>query len=126
MTAAVTCVVKAGRLIDGTGAAARGATAVVIEHGVIADVCPLDRLGALPAGADVYDGSRCTAMPGIIDCHDHVAHFGLDLKRRFQLAPSLAVLQVGRWLHDTLRAGARPCATPPGSTSASRWRSTRA
>jgi len=105
VTAAVTRVVNAGRLIDGTGAAARGPTAVVIEDGVIADVRPLDRLGALPAGADVYDGSRLTAMPGIIDCHDHVAHFGLDLGHRFQLAPSLAVLQVGRWLDDTLRAG---------------------
>ncbi|HLJ61113.1 MAG TPA: amidohydrolase family protein [bacterium] len=105
MTAAVTHVVKAGRLIEGTGAAATGATAVIIEDGLIADVRPLDRLGALPAGAHVYDGSRCTAMPGIIDCHDHVAHFGLDLTRRFQLAPSLAVLQVGRWLDDTLRAG---------------------
>ena len=53
----------------------------------------------------MYDGRRLTAMPGLIDCHDHIAHFGLDLARRFQLAPSLAVLQVGRWMEDTLRAG---------------------
>jgi len=53
VTAAVTHVVKAGRLIEGTGAAATGATAVIIEDGLIADVRPLDRLGALPAGAHV-------------------------------------------------------------------------
>jgi len=101
----VRAVVIAGRLIDGTGAPPRGETAIEIEDGAIVALRRPQELGALPAGTEVYDGRGLTAMPGIIDCHDHVAHFGLDLKRRFQLAPSLAVLQVGRWLDDTLRAG---------------------
>jgi len=98
-------VVTAGRLIDGTGAPPRGETAIVIEDGRIVDLHPAATGDAAPPGAAVYGGRGLTAMPGLIDCHDHVAHFGLDLRRRFQLAPSLAVLQVGRWMEDTLRAG---------------------
>ena len=98
-------VVAADRVIDGTGAPPRGPTAIVIEDGRIAAMRPLGTEGS---GGEVwvrYGGPGLTAMPGLIDCHDHIAHFGLDLPRRFQLAPSLAILQVGRWLEDTLRAG---------------------
>ncbi len=74
-------IVKVGRLIDGTGAPPAREMAVRIE------------------------GDTIAAVPGLIDCHDHVAHLGLDVKRRFDTPPSLAVLETGRWVKETLLAG---------------------
>ncbi|HXX38193.1 MAG TPA: amidohydrolase family protein [bacterium] len=96
--------IKAGRLIDGTGGPPRRDVAVLVEGGRIAEVRPAS---AAAAGdrVTVHDYPDLTLMPGLIDAHDHIAHFGHDLKRRMNTAPSLAVLQVGRWATETLLAG---------------------
>jgi imidazolonepropionase-like amidohydrolase len=60
--------VKAGLLIDGTGALPRKNPVVVVENGKIVSV------GAdVPAGATVIDLGARTLLPGFIDCHVHLA-----------------------------------------------------
>ncbi len=98
-------VIKVGRLIDGTGAPPRRDVALIVDDKRIADIRPIAALHTFDGPVRVYDCPALTAMPGIIDCHDHLAHLGLDLKRRFNTPPSLAVLQAGRWVTDTLMAG---------------------
>jgi imidazolonepropionase-like amidohydrolase len=103
----MTTIIKAGRLIDGTGAEARRDVAVVVEGARIADVRPAAQLSGIVdlERVALYDYPALTLMPGLIDTHDHIAHFGHDLKRRFNTPQSLAVLQVGRWATETLLAG---------------------
>ncbi len=103
--AASTSIIKAGRLIDGTGSDARRDVAVVVEGARIAEVRPASQLGTVGDRVAVYEHPDLTLMPGLIDTHDHIAHFGHDLRRRFNTPQSLAVLQVGRWATETLLAG---------------------
>jgi len=98
-------IVKVGRLIDGTGAPPAREMAVRIEGDTIAAVHAAAALGPAGPHDTVYDCPHLVAVPGLIDCHDHVAHLGLDVKRRFNTPPSLAVLQAGRWVTETLLAG---------------------
>ena len=98
-------VVKVGQLIDGTGASPARQMALIIEGNKIADIRPTASLPAPGERAKVYDCRSLTAMPGVIDCHDHLAHLGLDITQRMNTAPSLAVLQVGRWATETLMTG---------------------
>ncbi len=65
-------VVKAGHLYDGTGDAARRDQAIVIEGERIVAVVPIDQL-KVPDGATVIDLSSATVLPGLIDCHTHLA-----------------------------------------------------
>lgn len=58
-------------LIDGTGAAPRPNTSIVIVDGRIAAVGPRGRV-ALPEDARVLDLSGRTVIPGLIDAHAHV------------------------------------------------------
>ena len=63
-----TLVVRAGRLIDGTGAEPRRDVTLIIERGVIARVGgPEER----PRGATVLDLGEYTVLPGLINMHTH-------------------------------------------------------
>jgi imidazolonepropionase-like amidohydrolase len=68
-TAQVT-VIKAGRLIDPDAGKVLTNQIIVIRGNKVEGVG--DHL-ALPAGATVIDLSRATVLPGLIDCHTHVA-----------------------------------------------------
>jgi len=72
---------------------------------MIVDVRPAAALNGIDTGATVYNYPALTVMPGLIDAHDHLAHFGKDLKQRMSTPPSLAVFQTGRWASETLMAG---------------------
>ncbi len=61
--------VKAGTLIDGTGAAPARNVVILIEDGKFTAVGPEVKP---PSGARLIDLSRYTVMPGFIDCHDHL------------------------------------------------------
>lgn len=61
---------KAGRMLDGTGAPAREDAALLILDGRIHDVGHRDALEA-PADAVVIDRGDETIMPGMVDAHMH-------------------------------------------------------
>lgn len=66
---AQTIAIRAGRLIDGTGAAPVRNAVILVEGGVIAAVGAGVRV---PAGAVVVDLSDRTVLPGFIDAHVHM------------------------------------------------------
>ena len=62
--------IRAGTLIDGTGAAPVRSAVIVVRGDRIEAVGPSVRV---PAGARVIDLSRYTVLPGFIDAHVHLA-----------------------------------------------------
>ena len=73
-------VLRGGRLIDGTGAAAVDAMVVIKDQRI--DAVETRAQSEWPADAEIIDVSGMTVMPGLIDCHDHLAMHGYDLARR--------------------------------------------
>ena len=69
----MTIVIRADRLIDGTGAAAIEQPVLVLDGekiiGVFAGRAPE---GLVPEGADTLDFRGCTILPGLIDTHVHL------------------------------------------------------
>lgn len=63
-------VVKAGTLVDGTGSAPRRGVQIYVRDGRIAEVAPS---GDVPSDARVLDFSDQAVVPGLIDCHVHLA-----------------------------------------------------
>jgi imidazolonepropionase-like amidohydrolase len=94
------------RLIDGTGAPAVNNTTVLINNERIEAVGPRAAV-TLPPNAEVIDMSGMTLMPGLIDCHDHLASKGYDLPSRLGLNEpiSLQHLRTAYVLAQTLAAG---------------------
>ena len=65
-------VIRAARVLDGTGRTIPNATVVVRGNRIVS----VGANAATPAGARVYDLSSLTLLPGLIDAHDHLAwHF---------------------------------------------------
>jgi imidazolonepropionase-like amidohydrolase len=69
-------VIRAGFLIDGTGNLPRQNVNLYIENGRISGLSDA-QASSVPDGADFYDASECTVMPGMIDAHTHVMWNGL-------------------------------------------------
>jgi imidazolonepropionase-like amidohydrolase len=63
--------VRAGRLLDMTGDAARQNVVIVVRDDRIDQVAPAAQV-QIPAGAAVVDLSNATVLPGLIDCHTHL------------------------------------------------------
>lgn len=61
-------VVRAGLLVDGTGAAPRPAD-LVLDHGAVAEITAL---GAAATGGSEIDAEGCWVTPGFIDPHTHL------------------------------------------------------
>ena len=68
-TAQVTAI-KAGRLIDPEAGAVRNDQVILIRDNKIEAV---GKDLAIPAGTKVIDLSKMTVLPGLIDCHTHLA-----------------------------------------------------
>ena len=99
-------VLKGGRLIDGTGAGPVSGVAVVIRDKRIEAITTTS--GAeWPDDADIIDVSGMTILPGLIDCHDHLAMHGYDLARRWEIdePQSTRTLRTAKVLRETLAAG---------------------
>ncbi|MCC6179196.1 MAG: amidohydrolase family protein [Chloroflexi bacterium] len=66
-------VIRAGRLVDGTGAQPIESATVVVEDGRIREVGPSSQVRT-PQSGDVeeIDCSGYTVLPGLIDCHVHL------------------------------------------------------
>ena len=74
-------VLKGGRLIDGTGAGpVTGATVVIRDQRIGA--VTTKAAGEWPDDAEIIDVSGMTILPGLIDCHDHMAMHGYGLAQR--------------------------------------------
>jgi enamidase len=70
--------IRGGTLYDGTDAAPRKGSVIVIEDGVITCVGPSCRI---PAAAEILDGTGHAVLPGLTDLHIHFgAPVGDDLK----------------------------------------------
>jgi imidazolonepropionase-like amidohydrolase len=94
--------VRCGTLIDGSGAEPlRGAT-VVFEGETIVSI---DRDGQVPRDADVIDAGHLTVMPGMIDCHVHLASSTWSVQQRLLMPHSLTVAHALNHARITLEAG---------------------
>ena len=78
-------IIRAGTLIDGTGAPAVRDAVVQIDNGRIEAVTTAGPSGSWPASTEVIDASGLTVLPGLIDCHDHLAFHGYELAKRWGL-----------------------------------------
>jgi len=99
-------VLKGGTLIDGTGVGPlAGATVVVRDQRIEAVTTRAG--GDWPSDAEIIDVSGMTILPGLIDCHDHLAMHGYDLARRWGIdePQSTRALRTAKVLQDTLAAG---------------------
>jgi imidazolonepropionase-like amidohydrolase len=99
-------VLRGCRLIDGAGAGPVDGVTIVIRDGRIAAV-EKGPAGELPADAETIDLAGMTVLPGLIDCHDHLAMHGYDLARRWGLdePQTTRTLRTARVLEATLAAG---------------------
>jgi imidazolonepropionase-like amidohydrolase len=99
-------VLKNARLIDGTGAAPVNGATIVIDGNRIAAVTTRHQ-SDFAAGAEVIDAAGMTVLPGLIDCHDHMANHKYDLAHRWRLdePQSTRHLRTAAVLRQTLAAG---------------------
>jgi imidazolonepropionase-like amidohydrolase len=99
-------VLKGGRLIDGTGATPiDGATIVIRDNRIEAVIT--GNAGEFPGDAEIIDVAGLTILPGLIDCHDHMANHRYDLAHRWRLdePQSTRHLRTASVLKNTLAAG---------------------
>src|SRR6266576_746857 len=99
-------ILKGGRLIDGTGAApVEGATIVLRDNRIEAVMTRTQ--SDWPADAEIIDVSSMTVLPGLIDCHDHMANHRYSLEHRWRLdePQSTRHLRTAAVLKQTLAAG---------------------
>lgn len=93
------------RLIDGTGAPPPDEPyALLIDGRTIAAVAPARAL-TCPPGAQALDVAGMTVMPGLIDCHDHLANLEGGMQARAAITPTLAIFKTAQVFHDTLLGG---------------------
>jgi len=99
-------VLKTGRLIDGTGAGPVNGATIVIDGNRIAEVATRSE-SDFPAEAEIIDLAGMTVLPGLIDCHDHLAMHRYDLAHRWGLdePQSTRHLRTTAVLKNTLAAG---------------------
>src|SRR5262245_16893194 len=99
-------VVRAAHLFDGTGDTFADDIVVVIEGDRIKSVGP-GRTTAIPAGATVIDLGDAYVVPGLIDCHTHLAGRAdqYDEILNFKTSPFKAAFWALQNAELTLRAG---------------------
>jgi imidazolonepropionase-like amidohydrolase len=93
-------------LIDGTGAPPQRDAAVLIDEARIAAVGPRQTM-ATPPNAEVIDCSGMTLLPGLIDCHDHLASHSYGFAHRWGLdePQSTRHMRTAMALQQTLATG---------------------
>ena len=98
-------ILKNAHLIDGTGTDFGSEQyTILVEGNRIISVAPNDRMDH-PENAIVYDVSGRTIMPGLIDCHDHLANLEGSMVQRAAIPSTLAVFKTAESFKKTLLAG---------------------
>jgi imidazolonepropionase-like amidohydrolase len=99
-------VLKNARLIDGTGAQPVDGATIVLRGNRI-DTVTTRNTSDFPADAEIIDAAGMTLLPGLIDCHDHMANHRYDLAHRWRLdePQSTRHLRTASVLKQTLAAG---------------------
>jgi imidazolonepropionase-like amidohydrolase len=92
------------KLLDGRSLPDGRPWSVLVEGERIAAVGPASELKP-PEGVESIDARGLTLMPGMIDCHDHMASIPGGMRERSLIPPSLAVLRAAATLEDTLLGG---------------------
>ena len=91
-----TTVIRNGKVIDGTGAAAQEDGTVIIRAGVIDYVGPAADAPETEADAEIIDARGGTIMPGLVEAHFHPTYFNvanledLDIKYPVEYVTILA------------------------------------
>ena len=96
-----------GMLIDGCGGEPLTDSSVLVGgDGRIVAAGPREAI-AVPEGTQQIDVSGHTVMPGLIDCHDHLASFTYDLLSRWGMTEprSTRTVRIARVIEDTLQSG---------------------
>ena len=98
-------VLRGGTLIDGTGSEPLRDATIVVRDDRIESVGT--GRGTWPADTEVIDASGMTVLPGLIDCHDHLASHSYDLAHRWGLdePSSTRALRTARVIEQTLHMG---------------------
>jgi imidazolonepropionase-like amidohydrolase len=91
-----------GVLIDGNGGPARPESTVVIEGSTILEVSQQREFGS---EVQVVDLGGRAVMPGLIDCHIHFAHWGMNLIAHQGKSLMLLAAETVAALRTTLEAG---------------------
>ena len=99
-------VLRGATLIDGTGAPPVADATIVVQDGRIESIAVGSR-GPWPSSHQVIDAAGLTVLPGLIDCHDHLAFHGYELASRWGLSEpsSTRSLRTARVIERTLEAG---------------------
>lgn len=100
----MTVLLTGGRLIDGTGREPLDDAALLIDEGRVREVGHAREVVA-PPDATVIDVAGKTILPGLIDCHDHMAATGFDKLGRLAAPASLTMMKVAQTLRLTLETG---------------------
>ena len=98
-------VVEGGTLIDGLGGAPLEDSIIVIENGRFSAIGARGAV-AIPAGAEIYDATGKTIMPGFIDGHCHWEHFWPEVYLHLGITSCLSTQtrQNGPWVLAQKRA----------------------
>ena len=96
-----------GTLVDGSGGEPLADSTVLVgDDGRIVATGPRAAI-AIPEGTQRTDATGLTVLPGLIDCHDHLASFTYDLLSRWGMTEprSTRTLRIARVIEDTLQSG---------------------
>ena len=93
-------------MIDGTGSVPVQNATVVIDGDRITAAGPSSNV-QVASDADIVDGSGMYLLPGLIDCHDHLANFRYELASRWRVTEphSLWHMRIADVLNQTLGTG---------------------
>ena len=93
-------------LIDGTGSDPLLNKTVIVNGDKIEAVEPEDNIEFTPE-IEIIDATGMVLLPGLIDCHDHLASVGYDIASRWGITEprSLRTLRIASVLRQTLETG---------------------
>jgi imidazolonepropionase-like amidohydrolase len=99
-------ILRGATLIDGTGAPPLREATLVVQDGRVESIAT-GATGPWPPSHEVIDATGLTVLPGLIDCHDHLAFHGYELASRWGLSEpgSTRNLRTARVIERTLAAG---------------------